>query len=261
MTIAAGLGATAVSDIRVSFPEAGVIRVESERLFSALDGALCRRFLQAALRLSTVEDATFAPTPTPSVDLRYSENRHRGESRRRRKKVLDELALVLGSGASERKLMTVAPSVTARDRDGVVRYRRCAGRITGWRAERERVGAIRLHNPLLHRKRALCDAIERELMSTLGVTRYDTDAVKCRVDIEYDPQRISAAQLVEILDSALAATEQPAKLDKIDRELTICTASLPLAAAAQFAAPALMPVSRRCSPTPRFQVSEAPGKS
>ena len=78
--IAAGAGAKAVSDIRVLFPEAGIIRVESERLFSAVDGALCRRFLQAALRLRVVEDATFAPTRTPSVDLRYSE---RGTAERR----------------------------------------------------------------------------------------------------------------------------------------------------------------------------------
>jgi E1-E2 ATPase len=235
--IAAGLGVKAVSDIRVLFPEAGVIRIESERLFSALDGALCRRFLQAALRLPAVEDATFAPTRTPSVDLRYRESRYR------RRKVLNELAVVLGSGAGGANLMTVAPSATARDRHGVVRYRRYAGRITGWRVERERPGDVRLHNPLLHRKRALCDAIERELMGTLGVTRYDTDAVKCRVDVEYDPRRISAAQLVEILDAALVTTEHPAQLDEIDRELTICTASLPLAAVAQFAAPALMPVS------------------
>jgi heavy metal translocating P-type ATPase len=233
----AGSGLTAVSDVRVLFPEAGVIRVESKRVFSALDGALCRRFLQAALELRAVEGATFAPAETPSVDLRYSETRHR------RKKVLNELALVLARSASEAKRMTVAPSVAARDRHGVVRYQRYAGRITGWRAERERAGAVRLHNPLLHRRRALCDAIERELMGTLGVTRYDTDAVRCRVDIEYDPRRISAAQLVEILDAALAATEPPAQLDKIDRELTICTASLPLAAVAQFAVPALMPVS------------------
>jgi heavy metal translocating P-type ATPase len=235
--IATSPGVKSASQIRVLFPEAGVIRVESERMFSALDGALCRRFLQAVLRLPAFEDATFAPAPTPSVDLRYDESRHR------RKKVLSELALVLGRGGGEAKRMAVAPSATARDRHGVVRYRRYAGRITGWRAERERVGAIRLHNPLLYRKRALCDAIERELMSTLGVTRYDTDAMKCRVDVEYDPQRISAAELVEILDTALVATEHPAQLDKIDRELTISTASLPLAAVAQFAVPALMPLS------------------
>ena len=51
------------------------------------------------------------------------------------------------------------------------------------------------------------------------------------------------AQLVEVLDSALAATEHPAQLDKVNRELTICSLSLPLAATAQLAVPALLPVS------------------
>ncbi len=230
-------GVKAVSDIRVLFPEAGVIRVESERLFSALDGALCRRFLQAALRLRAIEGATFAPARTPSVDLRYDASQHR------RNKVLDGLAFVLRGSAQVRKPMAVAASVAARDRNGVVRYARHAGRITGWRVESERVGAVRLNNPVLHRKRALCEAIERELMSVLGVHRYNTDSLKCRVDIEYDPRRINAAQLVEILDTALVATEHPAQLDKIDREFTICTASLPLAAVAQFAVPALLPPS------------------
>jgi len=140
-------------------------------------------------------------------------------------------------------LMPVAPAITARDRHGVVRYRRFAGWITGWRAERERLGSIRLNNAVLHRKRALCDAIERELMSVIGVDRYDTDSLKSRVDIEYDPRQISVAQLIEILDAALAAAEHPKLLDKINRELTICTASLPLAAVAQLAVPAPLPVS------------------
>jgi hypothetical protein len=227
----------AVSDIRVLFPDAGVIRVESERIFSQPDGALCRRFLQAAMRLRAIEDATFAPAPRPSVDLRYDERQHR------RKKVLDGLDVVLRGSAQVRKPMEVAAAVASRDQHGVVRYGRYAGRITGWRVEHERVGAIRLNNPVLHRKRALCEAIERELMSVLGVNRYNTDSLKCRVDIEYDPRRISAAQLVEILDTALATAQHPAQLDKIDRELTLCTASLPLAAAAQFAVPALLPVS------------------
>lgn len=184
--MAVGSGAKAASGVKVGFPEAGVIRIESAGLFSsaALDGALCRRFLQAALRLPAIEVATFAPTPVPSVDLRYDATRHR------RKRVLDQLAVLLdGGGADAATTMPVAAAATARDRHGVVRYRRYAGRITGWRAEGERLGAIRLNNPLLYRKRALCDAIERELMGALGVNRYDTDAVTCRVDIEYDPRR------------------------------------------------------------------------
>lgn len=96
---------------------------------------------------------------------------------------------------------------------------------------------------MLYRKRVLCEAIERELMSLLGVQRYETCSLKCRVEIEYDPRQISAAQIVEILDEALAGTPHPKKLDKLDRELMICSASVPIAALAQLAAPALTPVS------------------
>ena len=46
--------------------------------------------------------------------------------------------------------------------------------------------------------------------------------------------------MIEILDSALANAEHPTKLDKLDLHLPICTASLPLAAAAQFAVPAAL---------------------
>ena len=222
----------------VTFPEVGIIRVESARMFGAPDEHLCRRFLQAVLRLPVIEGATLVPSKTPSVELRFDGSRHS------RKNVLEYLASALRrGGARGGVLMPVAPAITARDRHGVVRYRRFAGRITGWRAERERVGSIRLNNTVLHRKRALCDAIERELMSVLGVNRYDTDALKSRVDIEYDPRQISVAQLVEILDAALAAAEHPKLRDKINRELTICTASLPLAAVAQLAVPALLPVA------------------
>ena len=163
---AIGPGVKAESGIKVVFPEAGVIRVESARMFSysALDGALCRRFLQAALRLPAIEDATFVPTRTPAVDLRYDAVKYR------LKQVLDQLALLLSGGAADAgEPLPIAAAATARDRHGVVRYRRYAGRITGWRAERERLGAIRLNNPFLYRKRALCDAIERALMSALGV--------------------------------------------------------------------------------------------
>ena len=225
---------------KISFPDAGVIRVESARIFGAPDSKLCQRFLEMAMLTPAIEAAIIAPTRTPSVDLHFNVSRHR------RKSVLNQLAALFGAVAGQGegpKPLAVAPAATARDWRGVVRYHRCAGRVTGWRMERERVGWVRLNNPVLHRKKVLCDAIERELMSVLGVHRYTTSALKCRVDVEYDPRQISAAQIVEILDEALAVTEHPLRLDKLDRELTICTASLPIAALAQFAAPALLPVS------------------
>ena len=50
-------------------------------------------------------------------------------------------------------------------------------------------------------------------------------------------------QIIEILDGALANAEHPDQLDRLDLDLAICTASLPLAAVAQFAMPALLPLS------------------
>ena len=224
--------------MKLVFPGAGVIRIESAQLFGAPDAEACRHFLQAALQLPAIDVAVIAPMEAPCVDLCFDVSRHQ------RKSVLERLAsLLVGDVAECRKPLEVSPSITARDQHGVVRYRRYAGRVTGWHVERERMGSIRLNNPVLHRKRPLCDAIERELMSVLGVNRYDTDSLKCRVDIEFDPRQLNTSQLVEILDSALAAAEHPAGLDKIDRSLTICTASLPIAALAQFAAPVLLPVA------------------
>src|SRR5262249_12072272 len=73
--------------------------------------------------------------------------------------------------------------------------------------------------------------------------RYETSARDCRARIEYDPRQLSAVQIVEILDGALASADPPGGLDPLDLDLAICTGSLPLAAAAQFAMPALLPLS------------------
>ena len=80
-------------------------------------------------------------------------------------------------------------------------------------------------------------------MSVLGVDRYTTHSLRCTVQIDYDPRRLSVAQLVEILDAALVQAERQTELDKLDLDLAICTVSLPVAAAAQFAMPALLPVA------------------
>jgi Cu2+-exporting ATPase len=104
-------------------------------------------------------------------------------------------------------------------------------------------GSVKLRNPVLYRKAVLCQAIERELMSVLGVDRYETSPLKCWVNIEYDPRQLGPVQLIEILDTALANTEHPSQLDQINLDLAISTVSVPLAAAAQFAAPALLPVA------------------
>ena len=228
-----------VIDLNIVLPQPGVIRIVSTRLFSDPDDELCHRFLRRVFSAPEIEDAVIAPEATPTLELHFDGTRHSQRA------VLQRVAdLLRGSGdLAAHEGLAIAPASTARDRHGVVRYRRFARRLTGWRVEHERIGSLRLSNPVLYRKAALCEAIERELMSVLGVHRYDTSSVKCRVDIEYDPRQLSAAQIIEVLDGALAGTEHPVKLDKLNRDLTICTLSVPVAAVAQLAVPALLPVA------------------
>lgn len=121
--------------------------------------------------------------------------------------------------------------------------RRPAAEGSAWEVRHEGPGRIRLHNERLHRRRELCQAIERELMSVLGIDNYKTSDLTGSVLILYDARQLNRAQVVEILDSALAQAEVPEGKDQPDLHLPLCTASLPLAAAAQFLAPPLLPVT------------------
>jgi Cu2+-exporting ATPase len=143
----------------------------------------------------------------------------------------------------ETKGPTFVSVTNARDRHGVIRFYRHDTVVTGWQILSEQTGRLKLKNPTLYRKSELCQAIERELMGILGIDKYKTSTLTSTVQVDYDPRQLSKGQILEILDSALANTEHPTKLDKLDLHLPICTASLPLAAAAQFAFPPLLPVA------------------
>jgi heavy metal translocating P-type ATPase len=230
-------------DVKILFPGDGIIRVESARLFSEPDDPLCRRFVERAFLAPEIDGVVIAGGSAPAIELRFD------AAQRGQRQVLEHLAdlLIASDGCDEAALRSeaqnVPPAATARDQYGVVRYHRYARRVTGWRVTCERVGMIKLENPVLYRKAALCEAIERELMSVLGIDRYETSSRSGRAKIEYDPRQLGPAQIIEILDGALANAEHPEQLDKPELELALCTASMPLAAIAQFAMPALLPVS------------------
>lgn len=236
-------------DVELLFPGPGVIQVRSHALFAEPDDFQCRRFLRRAFSLEQLAGATLNRDAKPVAELRFDARRHTLRD------TLAKLVECLTAGENTedasppppgRSLIrapSVAPILTARDRHGVAHYHRYGHVVTGFQIVKERVGSMKLKNPVLYRKADLCQAIERELMSVLGVDRYQTHALHCTVQVEYDPRRLSRYQVIEILDTALANAEHRAELDKLDLELSICAGSLVLAGAAQFAAPALLPAA------------------
>src|SRR5215472_16441663 len=228
-------------DVRVGCPDNGMIRIESALLFADADGLLCRRFVGRVLLAPEIDSVVIIPAMaaeiTPAIELRFDATRCSP------RQVLEQVAAFLDAAPGSAPGMEVPSALTALDRHGAVHYHRYGQRVTGWKVISERVGMIKLENPVLYRKAVLCEAIERELMSVLGVDRYETSSRDCCAKIDYDPRQLSPVQIIDILDGALANAEHPDRLDPLDLDLAICTASLPLAAVAQFAMPALLPVS------------------
>jgi Cu2+-exporting ATPase len=115
--------------------------------------------------------------------------------------------------------------------------------VTAWEILMDAPGKLKLRNPALYRRKEVCQVIERELMSVLGVDSYKTSPLTASLSLTYDPRQIRREQVLELLDHAIVTAEVPARLDKLDLQLPIATGSMALAAFAQFAAPAFLPVS------------------
>jgi Cu2+-exporting ATPase len=139
--------------------------------------------------------------------------------------------------------VTITRVTPVRNASGQVRFFRYGSVVTNWEIKHEIPGRLRVRNPLIHRKSDLCQAIERELMSVLGVESYKTNPLTATVLVHYDPGELTRDQIIEIVDGALVAAEHPVTKDRPDLQLPLCTVSIPLAAVAQFSVPGLLPVA------------------
>jgi heavy metal translocating P-type ATPase len=149
----------------------------------------------------------------------------------------------LSHGGVENPGVTITSITPARDANGEIRYFRHGTIVTHWEIKHELPGRLRLKNPLIHRKGELCQAIERELISVLGIDYFKTNPLASTVLIQYDRRQLTRNQIIEILETALVNGEHSAQKDKVDLHLPLCTASVPVAAVAQFAAPGLLPAA------------------
>ena len=117
--------------------------------------------------------------------------------------------------------VTITTITPARDGGGEIRYFRHGAIVTHWEIKHELPGRLRLKNPLIHRKRDLCQAIERELTSVLGIDYFKTSPLTSTVLLQYDPRQLTRNQIIEILETAMVNAEHPSQKDKVDLHLPL----------------------------------------
>ncbi|MCY2965894.1 MAG: HAD-IC family P-type ATPase, partial [Planctomycetota bacterium] len=113
----------------------------------------------------------------------------------------------------------------------------------GWQIRHELPGRIRVRHDALFRKAEVCQAIERELMSVLGIENYKASPVTGSVLIVYNRHQIRRDQVMEILRTTLDRIEAPSERDRADLSMALCSVAMPVAAVAQFAFPPLLPIA------------------
>ena len=129
------------------------------------------------------------------------------------------------------------------DRKGITRIGRNGTHATSWEVIHETPGRLRLKHPALYRRKEVCQGIERELMSVLGIDSYKTRPSTGTVLITYNKRDLRKDQVLSILDRAMARVELSPHLDPPDLDFPLAVASVPFAAVAQFAFPPLLPAA------------------
>ena len=110
-----------------------------------------------------------------------------------------------------------------------------------WQILKDVPGRMKLKHPLLRRRKSVCQAIERELMSVLGIDSYKTHPGQGTLVLKFNTRVLRRDQVLTIIDRALAKAEIPSKLDPLDLDFPLAITSVPLSAVAQFMFPALLP--------------------
>ncbi len=168
------------SDLSVVFPAPGVIRLRSRELFENPDNPTCRRFLERVFRVVEISNVTLSGGETPQAELRFCPRTIALEA------IVRKIVAFLTPEPEPQPVATVPPTVppvarvanaaTARDSRERVRYYRHDSIVTGWQIRVERPGFLKLRNPVLFRKKSLCNAIERELTGVLGIDRFSANS-------------------------------------------------------------------------------------
>jgi heavy metal translocating P-type ATPase len=214
----------------IRFPAPGRLHFSNLEILSDPDNPECRKLISTLFVIPDVYNIRICLL-TGSAEIRF-DARCRPEEFSR--KVGDLLsAEAIGNPLEIPQTIQAGPN-------GVVELHRHLSTLSTWKVAHDLPGRIRLRNPRIFRRKELCNGIERELMSVLGVQRFKVNPVTCSVLVFYDPEVITSTQIVRFLDRFLCLAEPSPYPDRNSHELLVCTGALGLATTAQFWIPSLL---------------------
>jgi len=226
--------------LKIFFPSHGQIKIISEHIFSDPQNEHFSSFVERLFLSPHVNQLSVYPAKAVG-EITYEGNGN-WQSVMRRISLCLKGPISPDQSMFKKQVATLLPRFSNHNGHPLMicRYGKL---LSTWQIKHELPGRIRFKNPALYRKKDLCLAIERELMSTLGVNNYETDSLTCTVLIDYNERQINKHKIVELLDIALEKAEHSQENDDYDTDFPIATTTLVLSAVSQYAVPALLPLS------------------
>jgi heavy metal translocating P-type ATPase len=226
-----------VRDIQISFPGTNRVQIYSPKLFSDAHSLFSRQFIERVFLAPEVESVAIDGSRQRAEISICADQKSWPASVRRIARLFSQ-----NDSPTDGSSSLVLPSIVRASKKNLVQVYRHGSILSTWSIKHETEGRIRFQNAALHRKRDLCQAIERELMSVPGVDSYHTNDLTASVLVYYNGRQIQKHQLLEILDDVLHKSEEVGQ-SRTDLDFALATASLGLAAASQFLAPVFLPIS------------------
>ena len=223
-------GNNAGGKLKISYVRPGRLEIRNADLLSFPEHTECQRFISGLLRVPEIESIEVS-TSKAFAEIDFDRRCAPGEFLRR---IGSEL---LHDSSDQETPAFLRLSI---DQTGRIYLYRHGKFVSSWKVVSSIPGRIRARNSRLFRKKHLCHAIERELMTVLGIERFKVSPTSCSVLVHFDEDLISDTQILELLEEALQNAEDHIAAEQNKHELLTCSISVVLSVTAQFLFPILI---------------------
>lgn len=219
----------------ISYPHSGRIAVCGGNLFAVPQSEACIRFIDATFRSDAVHRLEIRPKgKTAFID----------HSAQCPDTVLKCITRTLSMSSRNPVPVHISRLIPGFPENGVTRITRYGRILSTWEVMHCIPGRVRLRHPALLDREELIENLETELAEVAGVLETLTSAHSASITLRYDGSKIILDEILELLGNLLPkAMREPDKLEPGDGELALKSASLAVAAAADYLFPSLKPVS------------------
>ncbi len=223
-----------VAATHVDVSEHGTLRIFDAGFAGRPAGATARLFFERAFSLPFVERVV-VDARDRKAEIRFTPSAS-GINRQ-----LREISQTLSGAIPPQRPVTLAEAfgLGTPTRTQMQRY---GTHLSTWVVRHEMPGRIRFENPILRRRAALHQAIENDLVNAFGVDKFTIQELTGTVLVQYNQKHIQKRHIVDLLDAALAKTDD-FSLSKVDYDLPVSVTAVVLAAFTTLIAPALAPLS------------------